>query len=403
MSQSTSSSGNDDDDDDDSPQSNCTDTTLPSVEGKHSAHAIYELIKTIHRAVGTGEEETTNSDLLEDSGQPGAASSITWKSMPRSYDKSIRILEKETRSKDITELRRSIDIFFENLNPHYPCLNEHQFRVQFEAFLANSPTQLHNADRYQFVALINLIQAEVKVLGDDWTTSNEVPAWEEFCRAESILNNIIWLGDGNILTLQCLVIKARYLLYIEKGESAYDTIGRVVRLVFQLGLHDQNSWSQCSAFDKVLRQRIFWTIVYLERNIAFNVGSPYMIREADYNVDLPGNYDDKLMIENQPLPEETPERSSGPYLSSAAKWSQLSAEMWDALFGINAKNADCDEFVVSMDARINLARNNLAPHLKWESNLPRLEGHSNVPSYILRQTLILHLVSNFKFYRFCIS
>lgn len=73
MSQSTSSSGNDDDDDDDSPQSNCTDTTLPSVEGKHSAHAIYELIKTIHRAVGTGEEETTNSDLLEDSGQQGAA------------------------------------------------------------------------------------------------------------------------------------------------------------------------------------------------------------------------------------------------------------------------------------------------------------------------------------------
>ncbi|GAB7356245.1 hypothetical protein MBLNU459_g7059t2 [Dothideomycetes sp. NU459] len=291
-------------------------------------------------------------------------------------------------------LRRAVDTFFESLNPHYPCLNEGQFRAHFETFLIGDESKLNGADRYQFVALINLIEAEVKVLGDDWTTSDQVPAWNDFCRAESILNNLIWLGNGNILTIQCLVIKARYLLYIEQGESAYDTIGRVVRLVFRLGLHDQRLWHDCSPFDRVLRQRIFWTVVYLERNIAFNVGSPYLIRESDYNVDLPGHFDDVRMIENQPLPPETPEQSSGPYLSCASKWSKLSAEMWDALFGTNADKGESDEFIVSMDARINLSRTNFPKQLQWRNYTQGAQASSACPSYVLRQSLILHLRMN---------
>jgi len=115
-----------------------------------------------------------------------------------------------------------------------------------------------SADFYQFMALTNMIHAEVnhsnaklcarytnqrqiKILSEDWADSNIVPGWDDFCRAENILSHLTWLGNGNILTIQCLLIKARYLLYIEKADCAYDTMSRAVSLCFKLGLHDQPS------------------------------------------------------------------------------------------------------------------------------------------------------------------
>lgn len=167
--------------------------------------------------------------------------------------------------------------------------------------------------------------------------STNVPAWEEFCRAESILTHLTWLGNGNMLTIQCLLIKARYLLYIEKADSAYDTMSRIVCLCFKLGLHDQPKWSDSvTPFETVMRQRIFWTIFYLERNIAFNCGAPYLIRESDFNVDLPKNLEDSRMFPGEPLPPENMERSNGAYLSGAVKWGRLCSEIWDTVFGVNA-------------------------------------------------------------------
>jgi hypothetical protein len=252
--------------------------------------------------------------------------------------------------------------------------------------------QIDNADYYQFVALVNLVQAEVKILSEAWQDSSRVPAWEEFCRAENILTHLTWLGNGNILTIQCLLIKARYLLYIEKADSAYDTMGRIVSLCFKLGLHDQPSWTNCSPFATCMRQRIFWTTFYLERNIAFNCGAPYRVRESDFKVDLPKFYDDKSMHPSEPLPEEMPERSYGPYLSGAIKWGRLCSEIWDTLFGVNAVKPISQEFVASIDARVTYTMNQFPAHLQWSTNIHRLTGDTDVPPYILRQTIILYLV-----------
>ena len=162
-------------------------------------------------------------------------------------------------------------------------------------------------------------------MSEDWADSNTVPGWNDFCRAENILTHLTWLGNGNILTIQILLIKARYLLYIEKADSAYDTMSRVVSLCYKLGIHDQPSWIArgCTPFEIVMRQRIFWTTFYLERNVAFNCGSPYLIRETDFKVDLPLNLEDLKMFPNEPLPAEYPELSYGPYLSAAVKWGRL--------------------------------------------------------------------------------
>lgn len=366
-------------------------TSFTSEEAFHGATSLLEPIQILDRTlvVEDGEQHNSRADSPAAEDTP-----ITWHNLPRTNNKAIDVLEKETRL-NIEAVRRSVDTFFLSLNPHYPCLNENEFREQFENFLAgNSAYQPKNANRHQFLAMLNLIHAEVTVLSDDWPDSTIAPAWNEFCRAETILDQLTWLGSGNLMTIQCLLLKARYLLYVEKADGAYDTMGKVVRLGWRLGLHDQKSWEARSPFEIVMRQRIFWTIFYLERNISFNCGAPYLIRESDFRVDLPPNLDDKLMYPDQPLPTmETPERSSGPYLGAAAKWGKLCAEIWDAMFGVNAQKPPSQELVAMMDARIKFTTSQFPPHLQWQDNVHRLGGNTDVPSYILRQTAILHLVS----------
>ncbi|KAF2802341.1 uncharacterized protein BDZ99DRAFT_577019 [Mytilinidion resinicola] len=368
-------------------------TSIPESEQFHGATCLFTPIEVLNRVVACHDEEQ-HGEPTPDNKDTENVKSVYWTNLSPGGNKTIEAFEKETRLGDVASLRHYIDIYFSYMNPHYPSLNENQFRADFDRFLSNHTSEIETADLPQFIALINLMHAEVKLLSDDWSDSSLVPAWDEFCRAESILNRLTWLGNGNMLTIQCLLIKARYLLYIEKSDGAYDTMAKVVRLCFQVGLHDQNSWKDCTPFETVMRQRIFWTIYYLERNIAFNNGSPYLIRDTDFRVDLPKGYEDKFMFPDRPLPEENPERSSGPYLCSAIKWGKMCAEIWDSVFATSAPKPASQEFIASMDARVQYAISQIPPHLQYLKNLERLDTPGSVPSYVLRQTVILHLRMN---------
>ena len=374
-------------------------TSLPPRSIFHGATCMLEPIDVLNRTiVGEGEKEP-DSGIETQSSQ---GSPIEWRLLSRGDYKDIKAIEIETRCGDPVGLRQAIDTFFTHLNPHYPSLNENYFRRRLEKFLANDTDGIAGGDWYQFVALLNLIKAEVKLMTCDWRDSNDVPAWEDFCRAEATMIQLIWLGNGNIWTIQCLLIKARYLYYCERADCAYETMGQIVRLCFLVGLHDQPSWKGCSPFETVIRQRLFWTVFFLERNVALNVGAPYLIRENDFRVDLPKNYDDKDLFPDRPLPEEQPHRSSAPYQACTAKWGKLASEIWDNLFGIGAQKPTSQEFVASMDARILYTVSQFPGHLKWLRNIDRLDGISEFPHFVLRQTMILHLVS-FDIFKKCIG
>ena len=248
-------------------------------------------------------------------------------------------------------------------------------------------------DSLQFVALVNLIMAMVQILEECCTNSRILPGWQEFGRAEHLLSHTTWLGRGNLLTIQCLIIKASYLLYAEKHNVAYDTIGAAVRLCYQIGLHNQDSWHNTDLFTITMRQRVFWSVYCLDRNIALVCGAPYLIRESDFRVNHPRSVDDKRLLPNESLPEETPECSPMPYLYGTVKWGKLCSEVWDAVFGMNAQKPISQEFIATMDARIMLLIYELPKHLQWRSEFLESNDMRQLPAFVLRQSLILHLVS----------
>jgi hypothetical protein len=320
----------------------------------------------------------------------------TWINLPRGIDMALETIEKETRFNDPQSISHSVDMFFTFLNPHYPCLNENAFRPLFAKFMANEDqNEISYADRQQFIALVNLIHAEVRMLNDEWPTSARAPAWDEFCRAESILSRLTWLGNGDIMTIQCLLIKARYLIYAEKPSGAYDTMGRVVRLCWELGLNCQSSWTDISGYDIFMRQQIFWTCFYLDRHIAFITGAPYLMRISDIDVCLPPNLDNKLVFAGQPLPPVREGIKLNPYLVAATGWAKLASEVWDAIYSVNAQKPTSEELIATMDARIVFKQTQIADDLQWGNNFYKIDGKSDTPLVTIRQSAILNQVSLF--------
>jgi hypothetical protein len=304
------------------------------------------------------------------------------------------MIEKQTREVDITALHTSIDIYFEQINPQYPFLNENQFRSEFAGFIADETDHLSDGERYQFVALVNLIQAEVRILCEIRSESQVAPGWTEFCRAEDIIDQLTWLGNGNIATIQCLLIKSIYLQYVEKVYVGHDALSNAVRLAFRLGLHNQRSWN-CTPFALIMRQRLFWSMFILDRHLALNGGIPYLIRDTDFNVDFPASYDDKLLFPGKSLPDKLSEKSCSTFLVSMARWGKLFGEIWDALYGIKAERPVDEGLIASLDARIVWTASDFPAHLKWHRDTYRLIrlGNLDAPDQIQQQKLILHLVS----------
>lgn len=375
--------------DDASPGTDSTLSTLPDKDEFRGSTSFVTQMAALKHSIAC------QSQAQADSGEESRAASPwseTWSHMPRSAERSLPSVEKEMRQVDLLDMRRSVDTYFLHLNPLFPCLNENTFRQMFDNFLAGEGIhELTYADRNQFIALLNLISAEVHMLNDESPSDGSAPAWEMFCRAENILNPLTWLGNGNILTIQCLLAKARYLLYAEKPYAAYDTMGRVVRLCWQLGLQQQPSWTGLEEFEVVLRQRVFWTALYMDRHIALIAGAPYLIRKSEVNVQLPPNMEDTLFLPGQPLPPLAPGRNSlHPHLLAATEWASLSSEVWDAVCGANAQTPTNPEVIASMDARIQFKQSQVQTTLQWSHWTLHEDGVDGPSQHTVRQSTIFN-------------
>lgn len=309
-------------------------------------------------------------------------------------DTEILKAERTVRSNNGAAFRPAFDIFFHYLNPLHPLLNENQFRAQFDQFVFHEGPETYAPDRQQFLALTYLVSAEIKLLHGGCADPNIVLGWQDFCTAETILAEAIWGGKASLLTLQSLLIKTRYLLYVEKFSQAYDTMATAVRTCLQIGLHNQSIWKSqgLSGFEVAMRQRVFWSMFTLERAVALNCGLPYILRATDFNVDLPRPLDDRSLFPNRSLPHETPECSFIPYMLGVIKWAALCGEIWDAVFSVSAQKPAPEQLVASLDAKILLLKDQLPAHLQWRPGEQHLTGYERTEAYVQRQKVLYHLV-----------
>ncbi|EXJ89877.1 hypothetical protein A1O3_02944 [Capronia epimyces CBS 606.96] len=319
-------------------------------------------------------------------------------------DRALQLWDPENKDEDIETLRNYINTYFICMNKHHLGIDEDELLSRFERYLAQDYTGFTSMDLLQTVALVRLMVAVVKILDEYCINSKHVPGWEEFAYAKHLLGHTMWLGNGDFRTIQCLHLETLYCLFIERTNAAAESMSAAVRLSYQLGLHDQNSWqSDHDQFPPSVRRRLFWCLYCLDRQVALYSGMPYMIRESDFRVDQPSlldvdsNKDGPASVgsgHGELSPLSLQYQSSIPYSQATIKWAKLCSEIWDAMFGITATKPPTQDFVVAMDARILLLIQDLPAELRWRPEVIEHSQNENLPLYVYRQSIIINVRAN---------
>ncbi|KIX91958.1 uncharacterized protein Z520_12347 [Fonsecaea multimorphosa CBS 102226] len=352
-----------------------------------SGNALFQQIdllnKVVSRSQGT-ETTVANGFVGGSTTQPNATMIDTYRDIDQ--------IVEQTRSEDPIKIHESLDMFFTNIQPYYPCMNEGHLRAQFSAFVANDSNCLTKSCTVQLAALLSFIMAAVNVLYDMSAHCEHLPGWKEFCRGEKLLNHATWLEKANILTIQTLIIKTLYLMYVGLVNSAYDTMGTTVRLCFQFGLHNEASWGDnCKFYDRTYRQRVLWSVFCLNHNVAQTRGVPEFLRESDFNVGLPKCVDDRMLYPNCPALLEMPSTSPVTSLLEIIKLTKLSSEIWETMFSVRARRPVSQEFITTMDNKIVKLSQDMPISLRWPPSPETKQVVDGAPAFIQQQGFVLHL------------
>lgn len=254
---------------------------------------------------------------------------------------------------DANDYSKYIDFFFADVNHSHSCINEAEFRIYSEKINPSRPIQPNDVC---FLALNYIIFAVVDILIDTASVrqTNRPPGWQWFQIAEDLIGKRKLSGRGDLRLLQTEVWEAIYLEAADQSNAAYNAIGLASRLCFQIGLHQQSRWGNCSSFETHMRQRLLWTVYTLDKRLSLSCGRPYIIRDSDVDVEQPLSLYDKDLHPDHPIPEQDFSRSAIVNLTCMISWARLAGDVWDQLFSASATKHGLDpEKATILNARIS--------------------------------------------------
>ncbi|KZO90878.1 hypothetical protein CALVIDRAFT_371841 [Calocera viscosa TUFC12733] len=215
-------------------------------------------------------------------------------------DRSLRLLQNHIsigRHKlpfpNPVEYTQYIDFFFNDVNACHPCVNENDFRLRSQPLVHRRGFE--HVD-LEFLALNYIIFALIDALLDGTpvvapnTGSEKMPGWNWFAAAERLIGRRKTRGRASLTLIQILIFESLYHIHIDRQSDAYAVSGIACRLSIKLGLHQRHRGTPHEPLDGYtahMRQRIFWTLYFLERRTAINCGWPYQLRDSDIDIDEP--------------------------------------------------------------------------------------------------------------------
>jgi hypothetical protein len=315
--------------------------------------------------------------------------------VPLSSRVDLTCIRREIAFNNGAAFRPSFDVFFQYLNPLHPVLNENQFRQDFDNLVFGQDESQWGLLHTQVVALALLVHSEVKILNEPWTSPEETPGWRQYCTAEELISELLWRGTADLRMVQCLILKARYLLYLQRIHQARDTVAVVVRLCFQIRLQDQSLWNDetNTSFDFVMSQRIFWCVFTIERAVSMSCGMPPMLKLSDCSVNLPKAIDDRCLFPNRPAPGPTPESSFIPYFLALIKWAELWDVLWNKILSHKISDATWEQAISALDATISLLTESLPNEIQWRAPAGSILPAECVELWTWRQRFYFMMVS----------
>ncbi|KAH8892290.1 hypothetical protein GQ53DRAFT_823084 [Thozetella sp. PMI_491] len=285
-----------------------------------------------------------------------------------------------------SRLRSLLDIYFREMDSFFPFLDKRDTEKRiFEALEkggyseCNLIIDVDNA-HYPIMALL----CNILVMGecqdpDVKGCDDSRPGWAMFNRGRKLIQHCSSSRVVDVDLVRYHTLSALYMMNSELLQPSYHAISTAVQSAMMCRLNKQSLWD-CSLEEGQSRQRLWWTLYFLDRRIAQRNGTPYLIRDNEIAVeefDVPHSpkksaSDKHAAPESHPLEQSQAESASKlfteNYLQSLIDFGKIWAHIWDTFFAASATHGGDWREIALTDTRILIFRRQLPPELTWNTD-----------------------------------
>lgn len=254
-----------------------------SASGIHFVRSVYNAVDT----TSTEADGTSRQELVpgEEDQLPSAANHSGGEKLWRSAE-----IRHEARGKiSFDDLVRWSQSYFDHWHPVLPFLHAPSFLDWCEMLSDHPSKDLSNLSQHRQVIVRSVLSISLpdRRQSKSSTSLDAVPSvlvFESYDNAIASVQASLTAAPSTE-SLQAALCVQLFLISMLRHNAASRIGGIIIRLLFQMGMHRcPYRYTTFSRHDCVLRQRIFWSVYCLDRQICQSLGIPLTLRDDDIDV-----------------------------------------------------------------------------------------------------------------------
>jgi hypothetical protein len=298
-----------------------------------------------------------------------------------------------------------LGIFFRDFDSFFPMLNRRDIECRiFQALSTLEYRENHHTVRVDHSqhSLIAMFAAMIAIAAcldcnSSKTADGAELRWVMYHQGCKLIQHVKPLRTSDLDTIRYHVLTATYLMHSENLMLASQALLAAINLATATKLNEQAAWSDCSPAEQLDRQKLWWTMYFLDRRLGQKGGRAYFIRDSEVAV---SEFSRELAIlptlsslQSQSLLCEGNSSPSYDYFQVLINLGKIWGLIWDKFFAAAAPCRGEWQEIEIMDARILLIRHLLPPHLTWNTEMVSEYIVSREQEPLTRRRLTIYVVS----------
>ena len=254
-----------------------------SASGIHFVRSVYNAVDT----TSTDADQASRQELVpgEEDQLPSAANHSSGEKLWRPAEIRQQALGRST----FDDLVRWSQSYFDHWHAVLPFLHAPSF-LDWCEILSDDPTRdLSSLSQHRQTILRSVLSISLadRRQSKSSASSDAVPSvlvFESYGDAIASVQASLTAAPSTE-SLQAVLCVQLFLISMLRHNAASRIGGIIIRLLFQMGMHRcPYRYTAFSPQDRVLRQRIFWSVYCLDRQICQSLGIPLTLRDDDIDV-----------------------------------------------------------------------------------------------------------------------
>lgn len=298
------------------------------------------------------------------------------------------------------KLHSLLQIFFSQFNPYFLAIDQSAFEARLLAILIeekfNDTNRKVKVDQHNssFLSLLSIVLALGAIVNPE--SENSVPSeaayprgWEWHLKSRQLRQLFRSTMIQNTDASRSDALESMYLVHTERLEESCESVARAIVSAQAIGLNDQATWPLLSPEEFASWKNLWWLIYYQDRKLAEKLGRPYILREAEVNVNE---------YFNQPPEDINPSMADTAilYMQTLVDWGRVWAQIWDILFSPSVRGAGSQEAVEALDLVVLQLQTKLPPCFssRQETLFENVDDIPLLEDRLVRYRILIHTVSS---------